>query len=59
MEWNETIKECPSNINGKCVISPENDPCENHISEGKCPIKQLESKTKSNNKRNTKKKIRK
>lgn len=40
MNWNKAIEECPSNINGKCGVLPNN----NCIKTKKCPIKRLEIK---------------
>ncbi len=42
MDWNQAIKECPSNVDGKCRISPNNKACSDNVSSGKCPIKQLQ-----------------
>ena len=42
MDWNQAIKDCPSNIDGKCQVLPNNRVCTDNISNGKCPIKQLQ-----------------
>ncbi len=44
MDWDKAIKECPSNKDGKCTVVFGEKPCEDNVSNGKCPIKQLQNK---------------
>ena len=46
MDWNKAIKECPSNIDGKCQVLPNDTTCADNVAKEKCPIKQLEKKEK-------------
>lgn len=57
MNWNQAIKECPSNVDGKCQVLPNNKACSDNVSNGKCPIKQLQKRElpKHNNHNNQKK----
>lgn len=52
MNWDKAIKECPSNVNNKCVVLQGNKCCSDAVISEECPIKQLEKKSNHSNKSN-------
>jgi len=45
MDWNKAIKEYPSCVEGKCMVSSNNNDCMDSVKEGACPIERLRKKT--------------
>ena len=41
MEWDKAIAECPSNYNGRCMVSAGNRLCADNVRAKKCPIVKL------------------
>ncbi len=41
MDWDNAIKECPSNKDGKCNILPGQKTCEENVADCKCAIVKL------------------
>jgi hypothetical protein len=44
MDWENAIKQCPSNKNGICNVLPGGKSCNDNVESGKCAISRLRGK---------------